>query len=85
MLCLALRTLDAVRLGNVDGWLDADDAEKSVAELTLVLEHDVHVVRVVFWTELYVDVEGVNIVHAINGDEVLCLELRELKEYALNL
>lgn len=85
MLSLTERTLDAVRLLDVDVGLDAYHADDTVIEWLDEWHLLAWVGREELLTQLDVKVEGIFIVLAIDSDEVLWSEGRELGEASLNL
>ena len=85
MLCLARRTLNVAWLLDVDVGLDADERDDAVVEWLDERHLLCRVGREVLGTQLDIEVEGVFVVLAIYGDEILWSEYREFGQHSLNL
>ena len=85
VLCLADGALDLSRLFDVDVGLDAHHRHDAVVERLDVWHLLRRVGREELAAQLDVEVEGVFVVLAVNGDEILCGEGGELGEAGLYL
>ena len=85
MLGLACRTFDVAWFLDVDVWLDAHQTDDAVVEWFDEWHLLRWVGREVFCTQLDIEVEGVFVVLAIHGDEILWGEYWEFGQHGLNL
>ena len=85
MLALSLATLDAAWLHEFDVGADGEHAFELVGEGLLHAEHAAYIVAEEVAAHLYLHLQGVEVVHAVDNKHVLRLELGHLKDDAFDL